>query len=158
MRNAYKKGGAMAGHEDGPGRLLFRFVRHWARGWNGTDGDDANGRDVMVVEAVADLGDRATVNAVAGELGIDQSGASRMVAGAVERGHLRKEAAPGDRRARVLVVTEQGVELLRSARRWQEAVFAELAEDWPQEDVRTFQRLMAALMERDRHRRDVDRR
>ncbi|MEU0493047.1 MarR family winged helix-turn-helix transcriptional regulator [Nocardiopsis sp. NPDC006139] len=147
----------MSGHEDGPGRLLFRFVRHWARGWNGTDGDDANGRDVMVVEAVADLGDRATVNAVAGELGMDQSGASRMVAGAVERGHLRKDTAPDDRRARVLVVTEQGRELVRSARRWQESVFAELAEGWPEEDVRTFRRLMASLMERDHRRRDADR-
>lgn len=148
----------MTEYEDGPGRTLFRFVRHWARGWNGTDGGDANGRDVMVVEAVADLDARATVNAVAEELGIDQSGASRMVAGAVERGHLRKEAAPGDRRARVLVVTGQGQELLRSARRWQEAVFAELAEGWPEGDVRTFQRLMASLMERDRHRRDAGRR
>ncbi|SHJ99850.1 DNA-binding transcriptional regulator, MarR family [Nocardiopsis flavescens] len=138
----------MAENEDGPGRTLFRFVRHWARGWNGTDGGDANGRDVMVVEAVADLADRATVTAVAEELGIDQSGASRMVAGAVERGHLRKEPSPGDRRARVLVVTEQGDDLLRSARGWQEAVFAELARGWPEEDVRTFRRLMASLVER----------
>jgi hypothetical protein len=52
-------------------------------------------RDVMVTEAVASLShsDGAMVNAVANELGIDQSGASRFITQAVRRGYLRKEAA-----------------------------------------------------------------
>ena len=95
----------------------------------------------------------ATVNQVADELGIDQSGASRFVSQAVEQGYLRKVASPADARQRLLLVTSEGAEMLESAHRWQEAVFADLTVDWPAEDVRRFQgylqRLLAA---QDKHR------
>ena len=63
----------------GPGQVLFEFVRHWSRR---TAPDIAEqGRLVLVVESVYAVSGRraATINAVAHEIGIDQSGASRMV-------------------------------------------------------------------------------
>lgn len=134
---------------DGEGRLLFQFVRFWSRRWSGAgSGVDADrGRDVMVTEAVfaraAYAG--ATVNAVADELGIDQSGASRMVGQAVERGYLVK--GPGsDARKRVVTVTEAGMKLLAQAHAWQDATFAVLTADWTAEEVESFGVLMRRLI------------
>ncbi|GAA1092024.1 MarR family winged helix-turn-helix transcriptional regulator [Nocardiopsis composta] len=129
----------------GPGRTLFRFVRHWSRRIPGADPE--HGRDVMVTEAVLARQEEggATVNAVAEELGIDQSGASRLVSRAERNGYLRKAPAPGDARRRVLVVTDEGAALLRAAHRWQESVFAELTADWTGAEVEEFHRLMGRL-------------
>ncbi len=94
----------------------------------------------MVTEAVVDLqGDEgATVNQVADELGIDQSGASRFIARAVERGYVRKAPAASDARQRRVLVTDAGLTMLDAAHRWQESVFAELTADWSPDDVRRF--------------------
>lgn len=73
----------------------------------------------MVTEAVA-AHQGATVNEVADELGIDQSGASRFLAQAVERGYLRKVTSPTDARQRRLLVTNKGAKMLDSAHQWQE--------------------------------------
>ncbi|WP_017593099.1 MarR family winged helix-turn-helix transcriptional regulator [Nocardiopsis potens] len=129
----------------GPGRTLFRFVRHWSRRIPGADPE--RGRDVMVTEAVLARQEEggATVNAVAEELGIDQSGASRLASQAERRGYLRKAPAPGDGRRRVLVVTDEGAELLRAAHRWQESVFADLTADWTGAEVEEFHRLIHRL-------------
>jgi MarR family transcriptional regulator, organic hydroperoxide resistance regulator len=76
----------------GPGQLLFTFVRHWSRRAATGDATVAEqGRLVLVTEAVHALAARAepaTVNAVARELGIDQSGASRLIRSAVEARYL----------------------------------------------------------------------
>ncbi len=140
----------------GPGQALFRLVRFWSRRWTGAGHavELEHARDVMVTEAVAALswGDRATVNAVANELGIDQSGASRFIAQAVERGYLRKAPARLDGRQRALEVTPAGEELLQAAHAWQEGVFADLTAGWPEQDVRQLhgylERLLAAQEQR----------
>ncbi|GGO44792.1 MarR family transcriptional regulator [Streptomyces daqingensis] len=132
-----------------PGRTLFQFVRFWARRWTGAgSGIEAErGRDVMVTEAVAALADGggASVNDVARELGIDQSGASRMVAQAVARGYLVKSRA-ADARRRAVQVTEAGRELIDAAHAWQEQVFAELTADWSPEEVDRFTESMRRLV------------
>jgi DNA-binding MarR family transcriptional regulator len=94
----------------------------------------------MVTEAVAALQDDggATVNKVAHELGIDQSGASRFIGQAVAGGYLRKVASPSDARERLLLVTAKGAKMLGSAHQWQESVFAGLTAGWPADDVRRF--------------------
>ncbi|MUL42441.1 winged helix-turn-helix transcriptional regulator [Streptomonospora sp. PA3] len=143
--------GAPSPEGDGPGPTLFRFVRHWSRRWLSPSGlgvDRDNARDVWVTEAVRDRqgAHGASVNEVADELGIDQSGASRLIAQAADRGFLRKEDSPADARRRVLVVTEEGRELLRTAHAWQESVFADLTADWPDRDVRELHRLMRLLV------------
>ena len=139
-----------------PGRALFRVVRYWSRRWTGAGQavDADRGRDVMVIEAVAARQgtEGATVNEVADELGIDQSGASRFLTQAVERGYLRKVASATDARQRRLLVTDKGATMLDSAHQWQESVFAELTADWSPEDVRRFhgylQRFLVAQQQR----------
>ena len=138
------------GATGGPGQALFRFVRYWSRRWTGADQavDPERGRDVMVTEAVQALETRggATVNDVADELGIDQSGASRFIAQAVDRGYLRKIASPRDARQRLLVITDEGATFLATAHRWQEHVFAELTAKWSPAEITQFHQLMKRLM------------
>ena len=135
---------------DGPGQALFRFVRFWSRRWTGAGQavDPDQGRDVMVTEAVQALEQQggATVNDVADELGIDQSGASRFITQAVDRGYLRKVAGARDARQRLLVVTDEGATLVAAAHQWQEKVFAELTTDWSPAEVKQFHQLMARLV------------
>ncbi len=135
----------------GPGQALFRVVRFWSRRWTGAGHtvELEQARDVMVTEAVASLSqqDGATVNAVANELGIDQSGASRFIAQAVRRGYLQKAPAQQDARQRVLHLTPTGEELLRAAHEWQETVFADLTAGWPEQDVLQLQAYLERLMD-----------
>jgi DNA-binding MarR family transcriptional regulator len=95
----------------------------------------------MVTEAVLALDGGATVNRIARELGLDQSGASRMVAAAVKGGYLAK-TTDADARLRLVAVTPKGRELPADAHAWQETVFGELTADWPAEDVARFTELM----------------
>jgi DNA-binding MarR family transcriptional regulator len=101
----------------------------------------------MVTEAVlaAQQGGGASVNEVARELGIDQSGASRFIARAIERGYLEKTTNSADSRRRRLVVTDAGHQLLEAAHRWQEQVFADLTSDWTEDERRQFHELMGRL-------------
>ena len=104
----------------GPGQTLFRFVRLWSRRWTATGAADGpeRGRDVMVVEAVsARAPAAASVRDVAEQLGLDHSGASRLVAGAVDRGLLRPAPGSGDRRQRRVEVTPRGARLVEDAHR-----------------------------------------
>lgn len=136
----------------GPGQLLFGFVRHWSR--RSAAGDGAvveQGRLVLATEAVAALVHRAetaTVNAVAEEIGFDQSGASRLIKRAVDAGYLTLTATPTDGRRREVVVTPSGYAVLRQAHAWQEWVFEELAAGWSQQRRDDFQTAMADLMAR----------
>lgn len=136
----------------GPGQLLFSFVRHWSR--RAAAGDAAvreRGRLVLVTEAVGSLtgrGEPATVNAVARELGIDQSGASRMIKSAVDAGYLATGKGAVDARRREVSVAVAGVAALEHAHAWQEEVFAELTATWSQARRDNFQAAMAELIER----------
>ncbi|MEN3614377.1 MarR family winged helix-turn-helix transcriptional regulator [Plantactinospora sp. ZYX-F-223] len=134
------------------GRVLFSFVRYWSRRWTGAGfGVDAErGRDVMVVEAVAALTGRgvaASVNDVARELGVDQSGASRMVSRAERLGLLARARPSVVGGATAISVTGEGRELLRAAHAWQEKVLRTLTADWSREEVRTLVELMGRLVE-----------
>ncbi|MEV6887902.1 MarR family winged helix-turn-helix transcriptional regulator [Kribbella sp. NPDC051137] len=130
--------------------MLFEFVRHWARR---TAPDVAEqGRLVMVVESVYAVSGRgtATINAVAHEIGIDQSGASRMVKEAASAGYLEVRAAGGDARRREVGVTDTGLELLAQAHGWQEQVFSELSAGWTERRRTQFRRDLLSLLERSR--------
>jgi DNA-binding MarR family transcriptional regulator len=136
----------------GPGQLLFSFVRHWSR--RGTAGDAViaeQGRLVQVTEAVHALVDRdepATVNAVAHELGIDQSGASRLVKSAADAGYLTMAKGASDGRRREVSITAAGQAALEHAHGWQEQVFDDLTEGWTRRRRDDFQRAMADLIAR----------
>lgn len=135
----------------GPGQALFQFVRHWSRRWNEADRQDRarQGRDVLVVEAVHTLRHRhqVTVNDVAVELGIDQSGASRMISDAAARGVLAVEPAPHDARRRIVRITPKGTALLDAAHRWQESTFDTLTTGCTESDRVDFHRAMTQLLD-----------
>jgi len=133
------------------GQALFAFVRFWARRWTGSglDADAQRGRDVMVVEAVQALTGQqrsTSINEVARELGVDQSGASRMVARTEMQGFVTRR--PPDRigAASTIVTTAAGEELLRHAHAWQDEVLRTLTADWPAADVETLIGLMDRLV------------
>ena len=136
--------------QPGPGQVLFEFVRHWSRRTTGEAAEQ--GRLVVVVEAVHSLAARTspTINAVAHEIGIDQSGTSRLVKDAVAAGYLELTASPVDARRREVAVTAAGRQLLRDAHRWQESVFQELAEHWSAERRDEFRAAMLELVDRSR--------
>lgn len=135
-----------------PGRLLFDFVRHWSRRTaTGDSGLAEQGRLVLVAEAVGSLNERgeaATVNSVARTIGIDQSGASRLIKNATVAGHLAMRASAADGRRRELTLTHAGNAMLEQARRWQEEVFLRLSADWSEIRRDEFCQAMSDLMDR----------
>lgn len=136
----------------GPGQLLFGFVRHWSRRAAAGNAVIAEqGRIVQVTEAVNALVDRdepATVNAVADELGIDQSGASRLVKSAADAGYLTMAKGASDGRRREVSVTAAGHAALEHAHEWQEQVFDDLTAGWSRQRRDDFQRATADLIAR----------
>ncbi|MEU4562705.1 MarR family winged helix-turn-helix transcriptional regulator [Actinoplanes sp. NPDC023936] len=133
------------------GQALFAFVRFWSRRWTGADpGAGAQrGREVMVVEAVHALSEQrrpTSVNDVARELGLDQSGVSRMVTHAERQGLVVRRASGRIGAASAITNTAAGEELLRQAHAWQDEVLRTLTADWPDEDVETLMVLMDRLV------------
>jgi DNA-binding MarR family transcriptional regulator len=133
----------MASEDGGP--ALFRLVRFWSRRWArgvaagaGADGDAAFVQHVLTVDAVsawsAQGGGDPTVGDVARRLGLDRSGASRMVAAAAEHGYLERTRGVTDARRTVLRLTPAGRELIAASHRWQRERFAELTASWADED------------------------
>lgn len=140
----------MTGHDPGPGQLLFHFVRHWSRRQVTGESGGEQGRLVMVCEAVDALdrrGASATINAIACEIGIDQSGASRLVGTATTAGHLVMAVSAVDGRRREARLTAAGRVMLEQAHHWQEEVFARLTAGWSDRRRRDFQRAMTDLLE-----------
>lgn len=134
-----------AGAADG-GPALFRLVRFWSRRWTMRASEELTGQmrhvqHILVAEAV-DTASRssaeATVSAVAHQLGLDHSGASRMVSDAVAAGYLTRVPAERDRRRACLQLTQNGRDLLTGARGWQRRVFDELTSTWDEQDRRQF--------------------
>lgn len=133
------------------GQLLFGFVRHWSRRAGGDAATAEQGRLVVAVEAVHALirrGEPATVNAVAAEIGIDQSGASRLIGNAVQAGYLAVSTSPSDGRSREATLTDAGRVLLAQAHVWQERVFDQLTEGWSRRRREDFHQAMDDLIAR----------
>ncbi|WP_203819180.1 MarR family winged helix-turn-helix transcriptional regulator [Paractinoplanes ferrugineus] len=106
---------------------------------------------MQVTEAVNALVARdepATVNAVAHELGIDQSGASRLVKSATDAGYLSMAKGTSDGRRREVSITTAGQAALKDAHRWQEQVFDDLTVGWSRQRREDFRRAMADLIAR----------
>ncbi|MFG1789939.1 MarR family winged helix-turn-helix transcriptional regulator [Nocardia sp. NPDC049149] len=137
--------GTKPGTADG-GPALFRVVRFWSRRWINRTSEDLpdelrHAQHVQVVEVVAatiEQGGEATITSVAHQLGLDHSGASRMVRDATAAGHLSRAESEHDRRRTSLALTTRGEQLLADAHEWQRHVFAELTADWDDQDRRQF--------------------
>jgi DNA-binding MarR family transcriptional regulator len=131
---------------DGPpaadgGPALFRLVRFWSRRWTGRAAEELTGeprhvQHILAVEAVEAVRTTAEANVgtVAHQLGLDHSGASRMVRDAVAAGYLVRAASAHDRRSASLRLTDEGRTLLAGSREWQRRAFAELTSGWEEED------------------------
>lgn len=135
----------------GPRQVLFHFVRHWSRRPVAADTGGEQGRLVLVCEAVHALslrGTPATVNAIAHEIGIDQSGASRLIKSGAAAGYLVMAASAADARRREASLTFAGRSMLDQAHRWQEDIFVQLTTGWSDKKRRDFQQAMTDLMER----------
>lgn len=135
----------MTSAEGGP--ALFRLVRFWSRRWarGVAAGVGDTAQHVLTVEAVitccarpAGDPDGATVGDVARRLGLDQSGASRMVAAAAAAGYVERARATADGRRSVLRLTPAGHALIDSSHRWQRDTFAELTSTWDEKDRAQF--------------------
>lgn len=89
-----------------------------------------------------------TIGALAQELAIDPSRASRLAAQLIEAGHLRREAAQDDARKTILTLTDQARAVLARVRelKWDRyiAIFA----DWPDEDITRFALFLRRYRER----------
>ncbi|MDW6063742.1 MarR family winged helix-turn-helix transcriptional regulator [Streptomyces sp. FXJ1.4098] len=124
--------------------------RSLARLAGGEDQDSLRGAaargaafDVLdAIEAAEQSGTPATVSGVAAALAVDQPRASKLVAGAVEAGLVRREADQADGRRALLVMTESGRALTDEVRRFRRSVFAEAMAEWPETDRAEFARLL----------------
>lgn len=139
----------MARADGGP--ALFRLVRFWSRRWAGlAAGEQRRVQHVHTLEAVHRAvagGAEASVREVAHRLGLDHSGASRLVRDAMAEGYLERVESEVDRRRTVPRITEAGRELLDGALDWQRQAFAELTADWKEEDRRRFAGYLERLAE-----------
>lgn len=114
-------------------------------------GDTVDQAVLGVLDAVEECGQSGTactVTSIGQALTLDQPRASRIVARAVEDGFLRREADQRDGRKAVLVLTGAGRAQLDRMHRFRRAVFAEVMEDWPDEDKAAFGRLLGKFATR----------
>lgn len=131
---------------DEGGPALFRLVRFWSRRWTRSvaidiEGDAMTPQHVLVVDAIAALrrgGAGVAVGELAQQLGLDQSGASRMAASAIDAGYLQRRRAETDARRSALELTPAGYDLLASSHEWQRARFTELTKTWSTGDRARF--------------------
>ena len=136
----------MAANLDDAGPALFRLVRYWSRRWITRTSTELTGemrhvQHILAVEAVhtgAARGEEVTVATIAHHLGLDHSGASRMVRDATAAGYLSKDTSAEDRRRASLQLTETGQELLAGSHQWQRHTFAELTATWSAADRQRF--------------------
>lgn len=124
---------------------MFRLVRFWSRRWArgvavGVDVEASLPQHVITLEAVnACTGeDGATVGQVARQLGLDHSGASRMVAAVEAAGFVERSRSSVDGRRSVVRVTGAGQQLLEVSLRWQRQMFEELTIGWSEQDRQQF--------------------
>jgi DNA-binding MarR family transcriptional regulator len=128
----------------GAGPELFRLVRFWSRRWLNRASIELTGemrhvQHILTVEAVHTAETSlagATIATVAHQLGLDHSGASRMVRDAATAGYLTRAADPRDHRRAALTLTPQGQALLAGSHQWQRQAFDHLTADWTDHDRR----------------------
>lgn len=85
------------------------------------------------------------LSALAGDLDVDLSTASRQVRNLEQAGYLLRTPDPDDGRASVLSLTAEGVDVLKRIRATRHALVAESLSDWPDDDVAELARLLERL-------------
>ena len=89
---------------------------------------------IAALNAVRRLGP-VRVSAVADDLAVDISVASRQLSALEERGLVQRTTDPADARSRLLAVTDAGLESLGQAHERMVGVFASTVARWDQDDI-----------------------
>lgn len=138
---------------------IFRLRRIWQkptlnkqlRAARGDESDSARIHlsNVFVVHAIArvdaECDSEITIGAVADRLDVDPSTASRLVAGAIDAGMVRRRASEVDARRAQLTLTDAGREVLDHAAKVRRDFIGNLMADWSPEDRQTFARLLTTF-------------
>ncbi|GGK89258.1 hypothetical protein Ppa06_54060 [Planomonospora parontospora subsp. parontospora] len=145
--------------EDGtPGAVidvaLFRLRRIWSRPLRARKTADPQRpvqmSNVMVVHAVHKLSldvAEVTVGAVAEQLDVDPSTASRLVNDAIGAGLVTREESEVDARRARLVLSAPGRRVLEAVVRYRRAYLDGLMADWDRADREAFARLLTRFAE-----------
>jgi DNA-binding MarR family transcriptional regulator len=140
------------------GVALFGLVRFWSRRWASVEADTSpvapRVAHIQVLEAIeaARAGGDTAIAAIAKQLGVDRSGASRMVSASVAAGYVEKTHATDDARRTKIGLTRGGKKLLAAARTFQDQTFDELTASWPTGDRRRFAEYLERLSTESRQR------
>lgn len=101
--------------------------------------------NLMVVHAVAALREGATVGAVAEQLDVDPSTASRLVGHATDAGLVTRQPSPADARRADLRLTAAGRRVRDQAERSRRAFVDELMAGWTEQEREVFASLLTRL-------------
>ncbi|MDH6269249.1 DNA-binding MarR family transcriptional regulator [Rhizobium sp. SG_E_25_P2] len=106
--------------------------------------------DLDVMSLVSRLGVRQdiTIGAIADNMRIDHSRASRMVADLVKRDLLRREASQQDARRTIVTLTDNGRAMIDSVHDTKRDVLTTALAGWPEEDIAAFAALFNRFTER----------
>ncbi|GII03789.1 MarR family winged helix-turn-helix transcriptional regulator [Planobispora takensis] len=133
---------------------LFRLRRIWARPLRARKAAEPQRpvqmSNVMVVHAVHKLSldvPEVTVGAVAEQLDVDPSTASRLVNDAIAAGLVEREESSVDARRARLVLTGAGGRVLEAVVRYRRAYLDGLMAEWDQADREAFARLLTRFAE-----------
>nr|WP_184940264.1 MarR family winged helix-turn-helix transcriptional regulator [Planomonospora venezuelensis] len=133
---------------------LFRLRRIWSRPLRARRTErsprSVQMSNVMVVHAVHKLSldvPEVTVGAVAEQLDVDPSTASRLVNDAIAAGLVEREASEVDARRARLVLSEPGGRVLDVVARYRRSYLDGLMADWDRAEREVFARLLARFAE-----------
>ena len=94
-----------------------------------------------------DAPQRATVGALAGELALDPSRASRLAQQLIARGLVRREVAQDDARKTILVLTDLAHKVLVGIRVQKWDRYQATFDGWSDEDIIAFGRLFGRFLD-----------
>jgi DNA-binding MarR family transcriptional regulator len=107
---------------------------------------------VRVIAALAECHEAkvtASVGQLARRMAIDPSRASRMAAKAIRAGYAKRLASQDDGRRTCVALTKKGEEFDNAIRDLRLRYFASHMKGWPEEDCKTFARLLSKFLRED---------
>lgn len=96
----------------------------------------------LVLNIVKEAEGEVTVGAVADYLAVDPSVASRMVSDCISAGYLVRAASQEDGRRTVLLLSQEGSEMMTRFRRHQREAYEYITAEWSERDRLELARLM----------------
>lgn len=119
------------------------LVRHFELLRRRSDGHDELDRAEYLLLRILQGKGPATINTLAGLLGLDPSTAGRQVATMQAAGLVNRAPAPQDRRCSVISPSEEGLRRMAVVRQRRTDGVAELLADWSENDVRELGQMFA---------------